>query len=282
MRRVVVDAGHGGTDPGGRSLGTPEKTLALRYALRLGKYLQMGGARVIYTRTTDVFVPLKQRAEIANEADADLFVSVHANANDNPKASGPWTLHAANSVRGARAAAAVQAALAGVLGGNPGAVYPDDSGWTGGRTLAVLRRTEMPAVLIELGFMTNAEDLAELEDVATETRVCRALADAVLEWLGVAPAPREPRPPEIVAPPLPQPSDVGDLRLEPIRVPKREHVETAARALGVEPSLLCQASGPVLAVLGAVAAGNEGPRAALAVELLEALGEYRRRACGEP
>lgn len=279
MKIVAVDAGHGGTDPGGRSLGAPEKTLALRYALRLGKYLTMAGCRVVYTRTTDVFVPLKQRAEIANKAGADLFVSVHANANDRSAASGPWTLYAEGSVQGARAAAAVQKALAGVLGGKVDAVYPDDSGWTGGRTLAVLRKTKMPAVLLELGFMTNAADLAELEDVGTEIRVCRAVTEAILEWLGV-PAVQEPRSPEIVVPPLPHPSDDNVLRLEPIRVPTPEHVETAVRALGVDPGMLCQASGSVLAVLGAVAAGNEGPRAALATELLGALGEYRRRVCG--
>lgn len=285
MKTVVIDAGHGGTDPGGKSLGAPEKTLALRYAMRLGKYLAMSGYRVIYTRTTDVAVPLSQRAKVANDAGADLFVSVHLNASGNPNASGPWTIYAAPSARGKRIAGRLQEALAEVLGGSAQAAYPDESPWVGNRRLAVLRQTRMPAVLLELGFMTHAGDFAALEETATEIRLAAAVASAIREALGDAPAPPPPPPPEPRAPelaPFPAPPHPGEddaLVLEPIRVPTREHVLRAAERAGVSESVLCQAAPVVALVLRGLVAGNEGVRQMVAAELLGAFGGFRDREC---
>lgn len=82
VRKVVIDAGHGGKDPGTHGRFSNEKDVTLAIALELGrtinKYLE--DVEVIYTRTTDKFIPLDQRAEIANKNDADLFISIHANA----------------------------------------------------------------------------------------------------------------------------------------------------------------------------------------------------------
>lgn len=82
VRKVVIDAGHGGKDPGTHGRFSNEKDVTLAIALELGrtikKYLE--DVEVIYTRTTDEFIPLDQRAEIANKNDADLFISIHANA----------------------------------------------------------------------------------------------------------------------------------------------------------------------------------------------------------
>src|SRR6056297_1100814 len=73
---VVLDAGHGGKDPGNMGNGFKEKDIALNIILKIGKALERkGGVEVIYTRDSDVFIPLDQRAKIANEANADLFVS---------------------------------------------------------------------------------------------------------------------------------------------------------------------------------------------------------------
>ena len=82
---VVLDAGHGGKDPGRpTSFGYKEKDIALDIVLRVGKNLETtSGISVIYTRKTDVFLELRERANIANKADADLFVSVHCNAHDS-------------------------------------------------------------------------------------------------------------------------------------------------------------------------------------------------------
>ncbi|WP_432264681.1 N-acetylmuramoyl-L-alanine amidase family protein [Autumnicola psychrophila] len=87
---VVLDAGHGGKDPGNIGNGYKEKDIALSIILKVGKELEDQGVDVIYTRKTDVFIPLKRRTQIANEAKADLFVSVHCNAHSS-QASGTET-----------------------------------------------------------------------------------------------------------------------------------------------------------------------------------------------
>jgi N-acetylmuramoyl-L-alanine amidase len=88
---VVLDAGHGGNDPGNRGNGYYEKDIALNIILEVGKELEKDSKiKVIYTRKTDVFVTLRGRAEIANNADADLFVSVHCNSH-NSSAEGTET-----------------------------------------------------------------------------------------------------------------------------------------------------------------------------------------------
>ena len=82
IRVLVIDPGHGGIDPGTSGGGVQEKDIVLKIALKLGDYIEssFSGIKVIYTRKTDVFIPLYQRADIANKADADLFISIHANA----------------------------------------------------------------------------------------------------------------------------------------------------------------------------------------------------------
>ena len=87
---VVIDAGHGGRDPGAPGRNVNEKDIALKIALKAGQYIEenMGDVKVIYTRKTDVFVPLYQRAQIANENKADLFISIHVNANTSARPYG--------------------------------------------------------------------------------------------------------------------------------------------------------------------------------------------------
>jgi N-acetylmuramoyl-L-alanine amidase len=94
LRTVIIDAGHGDKDPGSPGKHTTEKEVVLAIALKLGKLIetQIPDVRVIYTRKTDEFIPLHQRAEIANSNKADLFVSIHANGNPNTQVTGTETL----------------------------------------------------------------------------------------------------------------------------------------------------------------------------------------------
>ena len=94
IRTVVIDAGHGGKDSGAVGKNGKEKDIALSIALKVGTYIEenIPDVKVIYTRKTDVFVELKRRAEIANNAEADLFLSIHVNAHTRPSAYGTLTL----------------------------------------------------------------------------------------------------------------------------------------------------------------------------------------------
>ncbi|MFH0756078.1 MAG: N-acetylmuramoyl-L-alanine amidase [Bacteroidota bacterium] len=94
INTVVIDAGHGGHDPGAEGKKGKEKNIALAIALKFGHYIEenIPDVKVIYTRKTDVFVEFWKRAEIANKAKADLFISIHVNAHDRTTAHGTLTL----------------------------------------------------------------------------------------------------------------------------------------------------------------------------------------------
>ena len=88
LKTVVIDAGHGGKDPGTHGVFTKEKDIALKVALELGTLIKANipGVKVVYTRSTDKFIPLDERADLANKNKADLFISIHCNANPNSAA----------------------------------------------------------------------------------------------------------------------------------------------------------------------------------------------------
>ncbi|PXY02867.1 N-acetylmuramoyl-L-alanine amidase [Marinifilum breve] len=93
IKTVVIDAGHGGKDPGALGKSSREKDIVLNISLKLGGYIKkyFPNVNVVYTRKTDVFIPLNKRSEIANKHKADLFISIHANANNNSRIRGTET-----------------------------------------------------------------------------------------------------------------------------------------------------------------------------------------------
>ncbi|MBR1865897.1 MAG: N-acetylmuramoyl-L-alanine amidase [Lachnospiraceae bacterium] len=148
---IIIDAGHGGYDNGATFEGRREKDDNLRLALAVGERLQQEGFPVIFTRTTDVYQRPIDKATIANESGGDYFVSFHRNASPNANTySGVQTLVYNDSGVPAQLARSINEQLSGVGFQNLGvSVRPN---------LVVLRRTSMPAVLVEAGFINTEAD----------------------------------------------------------------------------------------------------------------------------
>jgi N-acetylmuramoyl-L-alanine amidase len=189
---VCVDAGHGGHDSGAVSAaGVTEKALALVYAQDLRATLVGAGHRVVMTRDKDEFIPLAGRSAFSNEHRAECFISVHLNAADSKLANGAWVIHDDNSGSGPGSGKALATAIFRRMRDVPGVadadaaeeVFPDDSPPVGNRDLAVLGGTRAPAVLVELGFLTNEEDFGALSTSGVRMAVVRAIAAGVQDWL---------------------------------------------------------------------------------------------------
>lgn len=151
MATIVIDAGHGGFDNGAMYNGRKEKDDNLRLALAVGKLLEQKGYDVIYTRTTDVYQSPYEKAQIANDAGADYFVSFHRNSGEVDNTyNGVQTLVYGGDERAEQIADSINRELE-----KTGFV---NLGIEERPVLVVLRRTEMPAVLIEAGFINSDKD----------------------------------------------------------------------------------------------------------------------------
>ena len=149
--KIVIDAGHGGYDAGATYNGRREKDDTLALALAVGEILEAQGYDVIYTRTDDVYDSPVQKARIGNESGADFFVSIHRNSSPTPNQyNGVQTLIYNNAGLKATMAENVNNELERVGYRNINVVERPD--------LAVLRRTKMPAILVEAGFINSDED----------------------------------------------------------------------------------------------------------------------------
>lgn len=146
---VIVDAGHGGHDRGARAVsGSPEKAVALDTARRLAKVLRQRGFRVIETRNRDYFIPLGGRTAVSNRTGGAIFVSIHYNWSSRYGARGLEIYY--YSPRSKRLAANI---LKQTL-----AAYPTSNRGLKQRGFYVLRNNRRPAVLCELGFLSNPQD----------------------------------------------------------------------------------------------------------------------------
>lgn len=216
VSRIVIDAGHGGHDPGAQSNGITEAELVLDVATRLSRLLQKEpGVEVVMTRDTDVFVPLEERTAIANREGADLFLSVHANASRNPKAQGVETyfLNFASNPDAEAVAARENAASARAMHSLPDIVraialnnkidesrdFADIVQRSMVRRLSsrnkllrdlgvkqapfvVLIGAAMPSVLAEISFVTNKQEGQLLKTGAYRQQIAEALLDAVQRY----------------------------------------------------------------------------------------------------
>jgi N-acetylmuramoyl-L-alanine amidase len=176
--RVLVDAGHGGGDPGalGATSRLVEKDVTLRAALATGAALQRRGIAVSYTRTDDRYVALADRAAMAGRVGADLLLSIHVNSADNPAASGVEAWHGAGA-SSTNLAGAILAGIAPVVRDYGLGVR----GTRSGPSLAVLRAS-VPSALIEIGYASNAREAALLGQQAYLERLAEGMAAGVVRY----------------------------------------------------------------------------------------------------
>jgi len=170
--------GHGGTDPGAvnTALGLREADINLDTALRLERILKNRGYETKMSRTTNKFVSLTDRANMANEWGADYFISVHSNANENPEVSGTETLYYPGSRRGEALAKEVQNQMVLQLHRGNRGIIPRPN-------LAVLRLTKMPAILAELAFVSNLEEAELLSTPEFRQAAAQGIADGLTQFL---------------------------------------------------------------------------------------------------
>ena len=226
VRRVVIDAGHGGNDPGTLSpLRLTEKDVTLDVAARLRKLLEQRGFEVVVTRSDDRLIPLRERARLANDSDSDIFVSIHVNsiekytsehgvetyylgptndpsltrlAADENRMSGYSVADLRRLLDGIyadarrdesqRLAASIQSQLYGRLRSTDAGL----SNWGVKRApFIVLVATEMPAILAEVGCMSNPYEVAMLARPDYRQQIAQALFEGIHAYASAADAPQK-------------------------------------------------------------------------------------------
>lgn len=174
-KTIVIDPGHGGSDPGtiGHG-GTFEKDVIMAIAQQVVRLLRDAGATVLMTREDDVRIDLYVRAEMANRAGADVFVSIHLNAFTNPELAGTETYYHPSSQAGYRLALALHQALIAELGRPNRGIRSAD--------FVVLRETAMPAALLEILYLSNPEEEKLINDPAVQQRVAKAIVEGLANY----------------------------------------------------------------------------------------------------
>jgi N-acetylmuramoyl-L-alanine amidase len=170
--RIVLDAGHGGKDNGANRNGVYEKDLNLSMALLLRDALVAKGFKVYMTRSTDVFLPLPQITAITNQVHPDLFISIHHNASVNPALNGIETYYyTSQSIALARR---VHSREINAVGARDGGVKQ--------ARFYVIHHTDVPAILCEVGYVSNPSELDALQTMDRKVKAARSIADGVVDY----------------------------------------------------------------------------------------------------
>lgn len=178
---VVVDPGHGGHELGAVYDGFDEKNITLQMGIKLRRALEHDGATVVMTRDRDVYVGLDARPDLANELDADYFISIHNNSDHDPNvASGTMTFYHMQEPTSREFAKAVQNAIVKVSGLHGYGALSDSTLYNIG--LAVLRGSDMPAILVEVAFINNRIDRAKLINPGFQKTVMKAIVSGLIAY----------------------------------------------------------------------------------------------------
>jgi N-acetylmuramoyl-L-alanine amidase len=186
---VVIDPGHGGSDPGARHNGVVEKDMVLTVSHKVMQLLDSDPSVTAFmTRRDDTFVSLLNRTEFANNLGADLFVSIHANAAEfspgviNPYVHGIETWYTVGELERVGSHRTDSRQLAGVLQRHMiQATGANDRGLKDAPNFVVLQETKMPAVLLELGFLTNPYEAARLANAQHQWQLANAIYLGIIE-----------------------------------------------------------------------------------------------------
>ena len=180
---VVIDAGHGGSEPGAIRKNIMEKKINLEIVLQIKELFDAedeSKVKVFYTRTEDVHVPLQERSQLANALKADLFISIHNNSQGEEEFNdfnGTMVLFSEGGVKGSMSLA--RKCLTHVLK-NTGS---KDQGLIAGDYVYIVRSSEVPVALIEVGFMTNEAEMNNLASKSYQKKVAQGVHDAIMEAL---------------------------------------------------------------------------------------------------
>ncbi|MFA5293165.1 MAG: N-acetylmuramoyl-L-alanine amidase [Phycisphaerae bacterium] len=175
-KTIIIDPGHGGKDPGAISYYEyEEKTVNLDVGLAIAELLRDKGHRVIMTRNSDVFIELEERAAIANRNRADVFISIHADSSATRSKNG-FTLYVARSASSAsiKLADSIDNCMARTSISSNGVRKAD---------YRVLTHTRCPAVLVELGYLSNYWEAKQLKNVDMQKRLAQTIADGIANYL---------------------------------------------------------------------------------------------------
>lgn len=179
--KVMIDPGHGGEDPGATGAsGELEKTSNLAIALQVAALLKQDSSfDVSLTRSDDTYVGLEERAEMANDWGADVLLSIHGNSFEEPDIAGTETFYRHEDSM--QLASVIHSHLVAAMGN-------DDRGVKEER-LEVLSYSEMPAILVEPGFLTNASDENEIIGAEGQARIAQSIADGLKQYFRSLSAP---------------------------------------------------------------------------------------------
>ncbi len=172
---IVIDPGHGGSDPGAVSNGLKEADINLAVALLVQDIIENAGINVIMTREDDKFISLDNRAGIANKSDAVLFVSIHTNAAESDNISGIETYCYKTGGQSEQLANYIQTSAIGQTGASNRGVKTAN--------YLVLREADIPAALVEMGFITTGKDRELLQEGEYQGKLADGIAQGILDYL---------------------------------------------------------------------------------------------------
>ncbi|MBM7623466.1 N-acetylmuramoyl-L-alanine amidase [Sporohalobacter salinus] len=178
---IIIDPGHGGIDTGTHRNKIYEKDINLKIAKHLSNFLEKGNLKVILTRNDDSLYKndrnkdIKYRARLANKKNADLFISIHVNSFPGTSSFGGQTFYNPNSSQSKKLAKFIQQKLINIQPENYRKIKPGN--------FYVLNKTDMTAVLVEVGFLSNKKDFDRLTSTNGRKKIAKALSEGIIAYL---------------------------------------------------------------------------------------------------